>query len=238
MIKCVIIDDEQSAIDVLQQYIGRLPYLELVTTATNPILGIAAIKKEKSDVVFLDIQMEEMNGLEVARILGDCNIVFCTAHSEFSVASYDLAAIDYLMKPIEFDRFVKAVQRVSGVLAHRPRSEVDAIPHDYIFVKTGQRGTMLKIDLDDIDYLEGMNHYVAFHWGGRKTLVHITMKEIEDWLPPTQFARVHKSFIVALREIASIEINELILKKSASRIPIGPNYKDAFLAKMKDRLMR
>lgn len=237
MIRCVIIDDEQYAIDVLQQYIGRLPNLDLVATETNPILGIEIVKKEKPGVVFLDIQMEEMNGLEVARILDDCNIVFCTAHSEFAVASYDLEAIDYLMKPIDFNRFVKAVQRVSDALAHHPPSAGEAIPHDYIFVKTWQRGTMLKIDLDDIDYLEGMNHYVAFYWGTRKTLVHITMKDIEEQLPPSQFTRVHKSFIVALREIASIEINEIILKKTRNRIPIGPNYKDKFLEKMKDRLM-
>lgn len=238
MIRCVIIDDEQPAINVLKKYINRLPNLELVGTETNPLLGIEIIKKEKPDVVFLDIQMDEMNGIEVMKILGDTvNVVFCTAYSEFAVTSYELDAVDYLMKPIEFNRFVKAVQRVMDVLAHQPGANNDAIPNDYIFVKAGQRGKMLKIDLDDIDFVEGMSNYIAFHRGTQKTLAYLTMKELEERLPGSQFMRVHKSYIVALKQISLMENNELILKKLSKRIPIGANYKDAFMEKMKNKLM-
>lgn len=238
MIRCVIIDDEQPAINVLKKYIDRLPNLELVAVETNPLLGIEIIRKEKPDVVFLDIQMDEMNGIEVMKILGDCtNVVFCTAYSEFAVTSYELDAVDYLMKPIEFNRFVKAVQRVTDVVTHQPCSNPDAIPNDYIFVKAGQRGKMLKIDLDDIDFVEGMNNYVAFHRGPQKTLAYLTMKELEERLPNSQFMRVHKSYIVALKQISSMENNELILKKLPKRIPIGANYKDAFMERMKNKLM-
>ncbi|OJW31497.1 MAG: hypothetical protein BGO54_13625 [Sphingobacteriales bacterium 46-32] len=238
MIRCVIIDDEQPAINVLKKYIDRLPNLELIAAETNPLLGIEIVKKEKPDVVFLDIQMDEMNGIEVMKILGDStNVVFCTAYSEFAVTSYELDAIDYLMKPIEFNRFVKAVQRVTDAVAHQPCSNPEAIPNDYIFVKAGQRGKMLKIDLDDIDFVEGMNNYVAFHRGQQKTLAYLTMKELEERLPNSQFMRVHKSYIVALKQISSMENNELILKKLPKRIPIGANYKDAFMERMKNKLM-
>jgi DNA-binding LytR/AlgR family response regulator len=238
MIRCIIIDDEQPAINVLKKYIDRLPTLELIGTETNPILGIEMVKKEKPDVVFLDIQMDEMNGIEVMKIItNDTLVVFCTAYSEFAVTSYDLDAIDYLMKPIEFNRFVKAVQRVTDAIAHQPCSNTDAIPNDYIFVKAGQRGKMLKIDLDDIDFVEAMNNYVAFHRGTQKTLAYLSLKELEERLPNSQFMRVHKSFIVALMQISSMENNELVLKKLPKRIPIGANYKDAFMERMKNKLM-
>jgi DNA-binding LytR/AlgR family response regulator len=238
MIRCVIIDDERQAINVIKKHVGRLPNIEVVGTETNPLLGIELIKKEHPDVVFLDIQMDEMNGIEIMKLLGKSTcVVICTAYSEFAVTGYELDAVDYLMKPIEFNRFVKAVQRVSNTISHRSPGNTNAIPNDYIFVKAGQRGKMLKIDLDEIDYVEGMSNYIAFHRGTQKTLAYLTLRELEERLPDVQFIRVHKSYIIAIREISFMEHNELILKKSKQRIPIGANYKEAFLTKMKDKLM-
>lgn len=238
MIKCVIIDDEQPAINVIKKYIDRLPNLQLIGEATNPLVGIDIIKKEKPDVVFLDIQMDEMNGIDVMKIISDeVLVVFCTAYSEFAVTSYDLYATDYLMKPIEFNRFVKAVQRVSDAITATSSVCEEAIPDDYIFVKTGDRGKMLRIDFDEIDFVEAMNNYVGFHCGVKKTLAYLTLKELEVRLPSSQFMRVQKSYIVALKEISSMENNELILKKLPRRIPIGANYKEAFMERMKSKLM-
>lgn len=238
MIRCVIIDDEQPAINVLKRYIDRIPNLELVGTETNPIAGIELIKNENPDVVFLDIQMEQLNGIEVVKILGDrTKIVFCTAYSEFAVTSYEFDAVDYLMKPIEFNRFLKAVQRVSDVLSHRSFCNLEAIPNDYIYVKAGKRGKLLKIDLDDIDYVEALNNYVAFHQGKRQTVAYLSLKEVEEKLPKSQFMRIHKSFVVALKQISSMENNELVLKNVSERIPIGASYKEVFLEKMKSKLM-
>jgi DNA-binding LytR/AlgR family response regulator len=238
MLKCIIIDDEQPAVNVLKKYIDRLPNLRLVATETNPVSGIEIVKREKPDIVFLDIQMDEINGIEVMKAVGDCtNVIFCTAYSEFAVTSYELDAVDYLMKPIEFDRFVKAVRRVTDIMAHRPHSAADAIPNDYIFVKAGTRGKMLKIDFDDIDFVEARNNYVAFHRGITKTLVYLSLKELEERLPVSQFMRVHKSYIISLKEISSMENNELVLKKLPRRIPIGANYKEAFMEKMRSKLM-
>ncbi len=215
MIRCVIIDDERQAINVIKKHVGRLPNIEVVGTETNPLLGIELIKKEHPDVVFLDSQMDEMNGIEIMKLLGKSTcVVICTAYSEFAVTGYDLDAVDYLMKPIEFNRFVKAVQRVSDTISHRSPGNTNAIPNDYVFVKAGQRGKMLKIDLDEIDYVEGMSNYIAFHRGTLKTLAYLTMRELEERLPDVQFIRVHKSYIVAIREISFMEHNELILKKS------------------------
>lgn len=239
MIKCIIIDDEQPAINVLKNYISRLPDLKLIATETNPLLGIEIIKTEKPDLVFLDIQMDEMNGIEVMKIISDITkVIFCTAYSEFAVTSYELDAVDYLMKPIDFNRFAKAVQRVTDSIAQQPSVFTEALLNDYIFVKAGQRGKMLKIDLDDIDYVEAMNNYIAFHRGNQKTLAYLTMKELEERLPSGSFMRIHKSYIVALKQISSMENNELILKKISTRIPIGANYKEIFMKRMEQKLMK
>lgn len=238
MIRCVIIDDEQPAINVIKKYIARLSQFELVGETTNPVAGIELIRQVKPDLVFLDVQMDEMNGIDLMKVVaGETLVVFCTAHAEFAVASYELRAIDYLMKPIEFRRFELAVQRVCNSLESRMYQYGEAIPNDYIFVKAGQRGKMLKIDLDEIDMVEGMNNYVAFHRGSSKTLAYLTMKELEDRLPSSQFMRVHKSYIVALKLITAMENNELALKRIPKRIPIGTSYKEAFLERMKSRLM-
>jgi two-component system LytT family response regulator len=239
MIKCVIIDDEQPAINVIKNYINRLPNLTLLATETNPLAGIDIIHSQKPDLVFLDIQMDEMNGIEVMKTINKITkVIFCTAYSEFAVTSYELDAVDYLMKPIDFNRFVKAVQRVTDFNPPAQSVFTESLPNDYIFVKTGQRGKMLKIDLDDIDYVQAMNNYIAFNQGGRKTMAHITMKEIEDRLPSGSFMRVHKSYIVALKQISGMENNELSLKKSNDRIPIGLNYRDIFMKRMEQKLMR
>lgn len=238
MIRCVIIDDEQPAINVLKRYIDRIPNLEIVGTEINPLAGIELIKREKPDVVFLDIQMDELNGIQVAQLLDDTvKIIFCTAYSEFAVTSYEFDAVDYLMKPVEFERFVKAVQRVSDVLAHRSTSNLEAIPNDYIYVKAGRRGKLLKIDLDSIDFVEALNNYVIFHCGSVHTTTYLSLKELEERLPGSAFMRVHKSFIVALNRIALLENNELLLKNGYSRVPVGATYKEVFLERMRGRLM-
>lgn len=235
--KCVIVDDERPAIRVIKRYIERIPNLQLVGTATNPITGIEIIKKEEPDVVFLDIQMGAMSGIDVMRVIADyAKVVFCTAFQEFAVQSYELAAVDYLMKPIEFPRFALAVQRVEEILSAR-RIPYEAIPNDYIFVKTGQKGKMVRIDLDEIDYIEALGNYMAFHIPPRKILAEFSMKELEARLPENQFMRIHKSFIVSLRQVASLESNEVVLEKSGKHIPIGRSYRETFLEKMKDKLL-
>ena len=181
MISCVIVDDEIASIDVLKRFIGRIPDLKLTGSSTDPQEGLQLILENKPDLAFLDIQMPTMSGLELAnQIQWDTKFIFCTAHPEFAVQSYDLEAIDYLMKPIEFGRFLKGIHRISNSLHFSATYQSKPIPNDYIYVKTGTRGKMLKIEFDDIDYIEGMNNYVAFHLSNQKILAYLTFN-LELW---------------------------------------------------------
>ena len=230
MIKCVIIDDEQPAINVLENYIKRVPYLNLVGKATNPIVGIELINNTKAELVFLEIQMDEMSGIDVIKVLTDnVKVIFCSAYSEFAVTSYELNALDYLMKPISFDRFASAIKKISPLNSTSLANESVITSNDYIFVKTEQKGKMVKIDLDDIDFIEAMNNYIAFYRGNSKTLVYSTMKEIEGHLPSSKFIRIHKSYIIAINKITTVYNNCIVLKNRSEQIPISLTFKTAFM---------
>lgn len=234
MIRCYIIDDEPAAVKVLQRHIKRLPQLVLLGHETNPLHGIEFILREKPDLVFLDIHMDEMNGLDVMKIISpQTKVVFCTAYSEFAVKSYELEAMDYLLKPIEFDRFLKAVQRVISAL--QVQEKVTG-PAEYIYVKKGMRGNFIKVEYSDIDYVQGKSNYVEFHVSGKPILSYQTLKQIEDSLPAAKFMRIHRSYIVALDKITEIHNNVLELKNKM-KLPLSSNYKDLFLSKMRGRLM-
>ena len=238
MIKCVIIDDEQPAINVLENYIKRVPYLQLVGTATNPIMGIELINSTKAELVFLDIQMDEMSGTDVMKVLPDnVKVIFCTAFSEFAVTSYELNAVDYLMKPIPFDRFASAIKKISPLNITSLANESVSTSNDYIFVKTEQKGKMVKIDLEDIDFIEAMNNYIAFYRGNCKTLVYSTMKEIEGHLPSSKFIRIHKSYIIAINKITTVDNNCIILKNRSEQIPLSLTYKTAFMQMLTNKVL-
>lgn len=238
MIKCVVIDDEQPAIDVLAQYIRKIPQLELVGTATNPLEGIDLVNRLKPELLFLDIQMDEMNGLDVMQSVDRrTKVIFCTAYSEFAITAFELEAVDYLMKPVPFARFMKAVQRAINQLVGESIKEMESIPNDYLFVKTEQKGKLLKVNFDDIDFIEGQKNYVAFHRPKDKVMALLNMKDLEERLPKSQFMRVHKSYIVPFANVVAIEGNTLVLKNRSERIPIGETYKDVLTEKMKRNLM-
>jgi two-component system, LytTR family, response regulator len=238
MIKCVIIDDEPAAINVLENYISRMPFLQLIGSAIDPLTGLDLIQKCKADLVFLDIQMDEMNGIEVMKLLNpNVKVIFCTAYSEFAITSYELNAVDFLMKPIPFDRFVKAVNKTKASDSLVRANEVETISNDYIFVKTEQKGKMIKIDLDEIDFIEAMGNYIAFHIGSNKILMYSSMKEIEAYLPASEFMRIHKSYIIALNKIVSVENNCILLKNRFERIPLSNTYKNLFMQVLSSKLV-
>lgn len=238
MIKCIIIDDEQPAISILENYIKRIPFLQIEGTATNPVLGIKLIEEHKPELIFLDIQMDEMNGIDVKNAIDPgIKVIFCTAYSEFAVTSYDLNAVDFLMKPIPFDRFVKAVRKIKPVDYALRNGDADYLSNDYIFVKTEQKGKMLKIDLSDIDFIEAKSNYIAFHRGDIKTLVYSSMKEIEEYLAGSPFMRIHKSYIIALNKIVSIDNSCVVLKNRTERIPLSHTYKAAFMQTLSNKLL-
>lgn len=235
MINCIVVDDEQHAIDILMHYIKQTPLLSLVATSTNPIEALQIVATEKVDLVFLDIHMPELSGIDFIKTLnGKAKVILTTAYSEFALEGYELDVVDYLLKPIRYPRFFAAVQKAAKSLKDEDVQEVE---DDYIFVKTESKGKLLKINLAEIDYIEGMKNYVAIHSGGSKIMVYTAMKEIEDRLPAKHFMRIHKSFIIRIDRITGIEGNRVLLKNVHADIMIGENYKGELMEKVKGKLL-
>ena len=235
MINCIVVDDEQHAIDILMHYIKQTPHLNAVACTTNPIEALQLVATQDIDLIFLDIHMPELSGIEFIKALnGKSKVILTTAYSEFALEGYELDVVDYLLKPIRLPRFLAAVQKVAKALKEK---EIEDIEDDYIFVKTESKGKLIKINLADIDYIEGMKNYVAIHSGGSKIMVYTAMKEIEDRLPAKHFMRVHKSFIIRIDRITGIEGNRVLLKNINSDIMIGENYKGELMEKVKGKLL-
>jgi two-component system, LytTR family, response regulator len=241
MINCIIVDDEQHAIDILIHYVKQTPHLNLVATTTNPIEALQIIAAQKIDLIFLDIQMPELSGMDLIKAInGKVKVILTTAYSEFALESYELDVIDYLLKPIRLPRFLQAVQKVIKE-AEEHSDEKQALSNaedDYIFVKTESKGKLLKINLNEIDYIEGMKNYVAIFCGGKKILVYTSMKDLEERLSKKQFIRVHKSFIIPIAKITGIEGNLLRLKNVSAEILIGDNYKADLMEIIRNKMIQ
>lgn len=241
MINCIIVDDEQHAIDILVHYVKQTPLLNLVATTTNPIEALQMVATQKIDLIFLDIQMPELSGMDLIKAIhGKAKIILTTAYSEFALESYELDVVDYLLKPIRLPRFLQAVQKAINELEDRniEKHTLDDAEDDYIFVKTESKGKLLKINLNEIDYIEGMKNYVAIYCGGKKTLVYTSMKDLEERLSKKQFIRVHKSFIIPIAKITGIEGNVLRLKNVSAEVLIGESYKEDLMDIIRNKMIR
>ncbi len=235
MINCIVVDDEQHAIDILLHYIAQTPMLHVVTATTNPIEALQAVATHKVDLVFLDIHMPELSGIDfIKAINGKAKVILTTAYSEFALEGYELDVVDYLLKPIRLPRFLAAVQKAAKAMKEDAVASDD---DDYMFVKTESKGKLLKINLQEIDYIEGMKNYVAIYCGGHKTMVYASMKEIEDRLPARHFLRVHKSFIIRIDRITGIEGNRVLLKNVHAEILIGESYKNELMERVRGKLL-
>lgn len=241
MINCLIVDDEQHAIDILVHYVAQTPHLHLVTSTTNPIEALQIIATQKIDLVFLDIQMPELSGMDLIKaISGKTRVILTTAYSEFALESYELDVVDYLLKPIRLPRFLQAIQKATKEIEeHRDEKHTltDA-EDDYIFVKTESKGKLLKINLEEIDYIEGMKNYVAIYCGGKKILVYTSMKDLEERLSKKRFIRVHKSYIIPVAKITGIEGNLLRMKNVSAEILIGENYKADLMEIIRNKMIQ
>ena len=237
MTTCIIVDDEQHAIDVLTHYVRQIPSLEIVAAFTNPIQALQFLNERSVDLLFLDIQMPEISGLDLIRAIGGrSKVILTTAYSEFVSDGFELEVTDYLLKPVSFPRFLKAVQRLQ---TPQPDTIIEEdLADDYFFVKTELKGKMLRINFKDIDYIEGMKNYVAIHHGGARTLALLNMKDLEDRLPARYFMRIHRSYIIALEKINAIEGNTVLLHKVREGILLGETYKASFLERMKGKMMQ
>lgn len=224
--KCIAIDDEPLALSLIEGYMLKHPDIEL-TTFTDPLEGIEAIKEQNPDVVFLDIEMNEYSGLELARELPDeCLLIFTTAHASYAVDGYELRAIDFLHKPFTYQRFASALFRAERIMDIRGRvAEIDDMESGFITIKTGLRN--ITIEYSDIAYIESMANYlkIQFVKEERSVLTRMSIKAILEMLPELNFLRIHRSFIVAKSQIASFSKQNVVLKDSKSTtIPIGRLY--------------
>jgi two-component system, LytTR family, response regulator len=228
-IKTLAIDDEPLALDVIEHHVSKIPFLDLYAKVQNPFDAIEILHKEKIDLIFVDIQMPELTGFEFLRSLTvKPMVIFTTAYPDYALESYEMDAIDYLLKPIPFDRFLKAVnkakQRISTQTNTNEALTTVLDSPDYIFVKTEYK--TVKIFLDDILYVESLRDYVVFQLKKEKVSSLLSIKSLESFLPNKNFMRVHRSFIVALDKIEEIERNNITI--ASKLIPLGENYKDSF----------
>jgi DNA-binding LytR/AlgR family response regulator len=236
-INCLVIDDEELARSLLENYIGRLPHLTLLGKCRDPFEALDLLSSQPVDLLFLDIQMPGMTGMEFMRTLKNRPLViFTTAYSEFAIESYNVDATDYLLKPFSFERFVQAVNKATDLLALRKAAAGTAPPYpaaapaskDFILVKSEHKVHRLRFE--DIAYIEGMREYVAYHTPNGRILSLNSLKSLEAELPADQFLRIHKSYIVAIGKIAAIEGNQVVIGKE--KLPIGASYKDMVMGRL------
>ena len=240
MINCLIIDDEQPAINVIVNYLQNVPYFNLVATTTSSIEGLGIINREHIDIVFLDIQMPNITGIELIKAInGKCKIIIISAYPEYALDGFELEVIDYLLKPVPLPRFLKAVQKATELLENSStKKTITETESDFILIKGDAKGKLIKLEINEIDYIEGTGNYVSFYCGAKKIMSLVNMKDIEEKLSAQKFMRVHKSFIVAISKISLVEGNSIILKNnSKAEIMIGKTYKPLFLERLKSQLI-
>ncbi|SEB67866.1 DNA-binding response regulator, LytR/AlgR family [Tenacibaculum sp. MAR_2009_124] len=233
-VNCIIIDDEPMAREILTTYIDKIPNLNLLKSCSSAMDGIHAINDHAIDLVFLDINMPEISGLTFAKsIQKNIKIVFTTAYREYAVEGFDLQAIDYLLKPIAFDRFLRAVNKLletsNLVKEVKPKlySNLNQT-NDFIFLRSDRK--MIKMDFSDILYVESLSDYVKVHTASKTIVTRETISNIENKLPNHYFIRVHRSFIVSIKQIVSYTNEYIEINKKA--VPISRTYKEEVLQKL------
>lgn len=248
-LNCLIVDDEPLAQEVLAAHIAKVPSLNLVQQCSNAMEAFEALHKNQVDLIFLDINMPVVSGLNFLRSLKDPPaVILTTAYTEYALEGYELDVVDYLLKPIPFDRFFKAVKKASQQLGQNGKKvplisedaglplaqapgqqvQVNTQEKNYFFIKAD--GKLIKVNYADIRYIEGMKDYLKIHTTNQAIVTHHTMKAMEEQLPSGKFMRVHKSYIIALNAIRAIEGNIIHLDMEKAEIPLGNSFRDALLA--------
>jgi len=231
MYTCIAIDDEPLALEVIKKYIAKIYFLELKGAFTDPYEARKVMDTTPIDILFLDIQMPDINGIEFSKSLGSKNIavIFTTAFSEYAVEGFNVDAIDYLLKPIEYDRFLKAVYKAKEYIEYLNNQELN---HGYIFVKSDYQ--MIKINLKDILYIEGLDDYIKIYMPQKSILTLMTLKTITQKLPSKEFLRVHRSYIVPVSKIENVSKSKI--KVADKEIPIGVSYSESFFAARENKM--
>jgi DNA-binding LytR/AlgR family response regulator len=236
---CIVIDDEPLARQGMQMHIKKMPILQLLGSFSNPLDASSTLKENRIDIIFLDINMPEISGLEYVKTLVNSPlIIFATAYPQHALDSYELDAIDYLLKPIRFERFVKAVNKAQNYLdlldsKKDQKHQIESVSSDFIFIKADRK--IFKIAYKDILYIEGLKDYVIIHTQERKVITALNLKTIFDQLPSSLFVRISKSYIVNTLHIISFDTYNVYLSKV--ELPLGTNFKDEFMKIYLDETM-
>ncbi|MEJ8802031.1 LytR/AlgR family response regulator transcription factor [Pontibacter sp. H249] len=234
-IRCIAVDDEPLALDIIESYISKLPFLQLVKTCSSATEAMQVLQEEQVDLMFLDIEMPELTGIQFLNILKHQPlIIFTTAYPDYALEGFNQDAVDYLLKPIPFDRFLKAVTKAQERLQRNGKPDTAASTsapqppqqeQEFIFVKADYK--TIRVDFKDILWIEGLKDYIIIQTKDQKIITLLSMNKMMEKLPDSKFLRVHRSFIVSLQKIDSIEKSRI--KIGAKEIPIGEVYKDQFL---------
>ena len=232
--KCIIVDDEPLAIEVIESHVAKLDNLEVVATCTNALKAFEVLQKESVDLMFLDIQMPKLTGIDFLKTLQNPpKIIFTTAYREYAIESYDYNAVDYLLKPISFDRFLKAIGKAYGQQIQPLETPTHVQPSDngdYIYVKSDKK--MVKIKLAEVRYIEGLKDYVKIRLADKTIITHQKMSYLEEKLPGDKFLRIHRSYIISVDYVDSFCTTHLDIE--SHEIPIGRHYKNEVLERLQE----
>ncbi|RFZ92830.1 DNA-binding response regulator [Mucilaginibacter conchicola] len=237
MLSCYIIDDEEHAVELLKDYIAKTPGMQLGGWSHNPVIGLQEVTAQPPDILFLDVDMPGLSGLDVFKILGNqYRVIFTTGHPQYAVDAYDLAAADFLLKPIRYERFVMAVERVK----HSQPAKATATPADNpqsVFVQTGNKGKVVKVALADIVYAESLNNFIRIHLTKETITVYLSLRDLTEQLPASKFFRVHRSYTINLERVTAIEGNRIWMDGGAE-VPVGAQYRTAFFERIDKRMLK
>jgi two-component system LytT family response regulator len=235
MYNCIIVDDQAEALDLIYDHVSKVPSLNVDLMTTDSIEALAFIDKKKPDLVFLDIEMPGLSGIEFIESIKDKwgndipKVVFTTGHSDYALSGYEHGIADYLLKPITFCRFKQCIDRIIDELAKR---EPITINQDYFFIEDS--GKKVKFNFENIVYIEAAGNYITICLNGSKKTIYKSMTGIQDILPGNKFSRIHKSYIVALEKVQVVKGNEIVVQinNNERTLPIGVTYKENLMKQL------
>lgn len=229
MITCIAIDDEPKALAVIERYCEKIDFISLKATFREPVKAIGFLNREKIDLVFLDINMPDISGMQlIATLAATPMVIFTTAYSNYAVESYNLNAIDYLLKPITFERFLAAAGKALSLCLLKNKTVTKSANAETVFIKSGPQTHQVKVS--DILYLEKDGNYITVYLKDKKILIRENMADIFEIVPEEEFIRIHKSYVVAAKHISLVEVHQVTI--NGEKIPIGSTYREA----LKDKL--
>jgi two-component system, LytTR family, response regulator len=227
MLRCIAVDDEPLALELLEDNISKVPYLQLIAKCSNAMEAMKVLQQEPADLIFLDIQMPGLTGLQFIQSMTEKPmVILITAYEKYALEGFNLEVLDYLVKPVSLDRFVKACNKAKELfeLKTKPKNK-EVVNTDYFFVNVDY--SLLKVNFNDIKYIEGLKDYIKIHLKSspRAVITRMAMKVIEEELPATKFLRIHKSYIVSLEYITAIRKNSVFIDEM--ELPVGENFREA-----------